>query len=102
MSALVISLSQGRPIHNSGNVNNTAIKESKSDSPINCFTKSFLPAAIYFRTPTSLALFDARAVDKFIKLIQAISCINPAINNNIERNDGLTVLSISASYPGVV
>lgn len=66
---------------------------------MNCFIKSFLWAPINFLTPTSFALFEARAVERFIKLIQAITWIRTAINIKIYRNDGPIVFINSGSYP---
>src|SRR5260221_2594920 len=97
MSALVTWLRDGMARNNNGKAISTPINDSTKDSLMNCLIKSFLPAPTTLRTPTSLALLDARAVDRFMKLIQAITCIITAINNKIFKNDGLTVLLISTS-----
>ena len=44
-----------------------------SDSKKNCSTSCFLPDPSVFLTPTSFALFSERAVERFMKLTQAIS-----------------------------
>ncbi len=54
----------------------------ESDSRIYCIISSFLFAPTVFFTPISLSLVDALAVDKFIKLMQAISNIMMAIAEN--------------------
>ncbi len=56
----------------------TAIKVSKTASPINCCIKTPRTAPTTLRTPISLARFTDRAVVKFIKLIQAMSRIKTA------------------------
>ena len=50
-----------------------AINDSTIDSLTNCSANCHRNAPIDFLTPTSLALSAERAVDKFIKLMQAIS-----------------------------
>ena len=50
----------------------------KKDSPRNCKTNCFLLAPIVFRTPTSNERFPAIAVERFMKLKQAIIKINIA------------------------
>ena len=52
------------------------------DSLKNCQTKAFLPAPIVFFTPISFIFREACAVDRFMKLIQAISKIKKAIREN--------------------
>ena len=72
---------------------------------ITSFIKSFeskvamleTDASSTLRTPISRERNAERAVDRFMKLIQAMTCITPAINNNIYRKDGLIVLLISTS-----
>ena len=62
------------------------------DSARNCLTSEYLPAPITLRTPTSLARLDARAVDRFMKLMQAITWIRIAIRIMMFRKEPLTVL----------
>src|SRR5262249_3736846 len=57
----------------------TAIKEKRNaikarirDSKKNCSINCFLRDPNVFRTPTSFALFSERAVERFMKLIQAM------------------------------
>ena len=57
-------------------------KVMNSDSRMYCTISDFLFAPTVFFTPISLSLVDALAVDKFIKLIQAISNIMMAIIEN--------------------
>ncbi|MNY78501.1 hypothetical protein D3C86_2187690 [compost metagenome] len=45
------------------------------DSVRNCHTSSIFSEPITFLTPTSRARFEEPAVDKFMKLMQAISSI---------------------------
>ena len=66
------------------------IRDKNNDSARNCFISAYLPAPITFRTPTSLALLDARAVERFMKLIQAITWISTAIRIMIYRKEELT------------
>ena len=54
--------------------------DSTIDSPKNCLNKAFFWAPITLRTPTSAALFAELAVDKFMKLIQAINNVSSAID----------------------
>ena len=61
----------------------TPMNANKNDSPRNCFMRSYFPAPITFLTPTSLALFDARAVDKFMKLMHAMMSMNKATAEKI-------------------
>ena len=51
------------------------------DSKKNCRISCLLPEPSVFLTPTSFALFSERAVERFMKLTQAI-------NNNDQGNDG--------------
>src|SRR5215471_2299955 len=102
MSACVTWLRKGRKSINKGNAIKTLISESKKDSLMNCLTRSDLFAPVTFLTPTSFALFDARAVERFMKLMQAITWISIAINNKMYRKEGSTVLENSISYPLVV
>src|SRR5690606_12888590 len=64
----------------------TATKVAKiaytNDSPKNERIKEPLPAPITFRMLTSLALFSERAVERFIKLMQAINKTTQAIKLN--------------------
>src|SRR5215213_6674408 len=59
-----------------------AITASMIDSKKNCVTNCFLSEPSVFRTPTSLALFSERAVERFIKLTQAIIKITKAMIPN--------------------
>ena len=56
-----------------------AISVKRIDSPKNCLTSCDLSAPTTFRKPTSFALFSSRAVDRFMKLMQAIVKIKTAI-----------------------
>src|SRR4051794_22215476 len=60
-----------------------AISANRSDSPINCATSVLLPAPSTFLTPTSLARFSLRAVERFMKLMQAINKMIQAMIENI-------------------
>ena len=60
-----------------------AMRHTKTDSPINCRANWFFVAPATFRTPTSLALSDARAVVRLIKLKQAIKSIKMAMREKI-------------------
>ena len=60
-----------------------AIKLIKMDSVKNCCTRPILSEPSTFLTPTSLARFDERAVDRFIKFTQAINKIKNAMPENI-------------------
>src|ERR1043166_5480408 len=63
----------------------TAIERRKAanasiiDSEKNCRISCFLPEPSVFLTPTSFALFSERAVDRFMKLTQAIKRMIRAI-----------------------
>ena len=81
--------------YNKGIASNTPVSVNKKDSPINCITRSMRSAPIILRTPTSLARLDARAVDKFMKLIQAINWIRMAIPANMYNKVGLMGVPIS-------
>src|SRR5688500_14271680 len=60
-----------------------AIKLINTDSPINCLIKECFSAPRTFLMPTSEERFDERAVDKFIKLIQASRRANKAMEPKI-------------------
>src|SRR5437868_4179502 len=53
------------------------------DSVRNCAIKYLRGEPSTLRTPTSFALLDERAVDRFIKFTQAISSINIAMAEKI-------------------
>ena len=55
---------------------------SIADSKKNCSTNCFLPDPSVFLTPTSFALFSERAVERFMKLTQAISSMINAMMVN--------------------
>src|SRR5687767_6380311 len=55
----------------------------KNVSKRNCFFKCHLLLPKTFRTPTSFDRLTACAVERFIKLVQAINRINAAINQRI-------------------
>src|SRR5688572_12814486 len=65
------------------NANNRAIKLSRTDSPMNCFIKDCFSAPKTFLMPTSEERLDERAVDKFMKLMQASRRVNKAIEPKI-------------------
>src|SRR5437868_14871664 len=56
-----------------------AISDINMDSPRNCRTSEFFSAPSTFLTPTSADRFEERAVERFMKLIQAINKVNTAI-----------------------
>src|SRR5215813_10762234 len=56
-----------------------AIKLISNDSPRNCLMREDFSAPNTFRIPTSAERLDERAVDKFMKLMHAISKVNKAI-----------------------
>src|SRR4030095_6015536 len=62
-----------------------------SDSRINGLANDRLLAPNALRTPTSAERFDERAVDKFMKLMQAISKVNKAMEPRIYKYVTLTV-----------
>src|SRR5262245_39046554 len=62
-----------------------AIMPISSDSPINWLTNDRLLAPNTFRTPTSAERLDERAVDRFIKLMQAINKVNTAMEPRIYK-----------------
>src|SRR5689334_5063866 len=68
-----------------------AIMLINRDSPINWLISDCLLAPNTLRTPTSAERFEERAVDKFIKLMQAISKVNKAMEPRIYRYVLLTV-----------
>src|SRR6476620_2523789 len=51
-----------------------------TDSPRNCLIKEFFSAPRTLRTPTSSERFEERAVERFMKLIQAIISVNNAMD----------------------
>jgi len=59
------------------------IKEIMMLSPRNCLIRFHFPAPTTLRNPTSLARRDERAVDRFIKLIEAMSRIKIPIAKKI-------------------
>src|SRR5215211_6719843 len=81
------------------NARNKAIKLIKMDSPINRFTKEFFSAPRTFRMPTSVERFDERAVDKFMKLIQASRRVNKAMEPRIYKEVVLPTAEILLSIP---
>ena len=62
-----------------------AIKVIISASPRNCAISDDRTAPSVFRIPTSADLFEKRAVERFMKLIQAISRMNMAMEASIYR-----------------
>src|SRR5215831_12077506 len=60
-----------------------AIIDIRTDSPRNCRINELFSAPSTLRTPTSAARLLERAVDKFIKLMQAINKVNIAIDARI-------------------
>ena len=62
-----------------------AIMLINNDSPRNCFTSDFFSAPNTFRIPTSAERFEERAVDRFMKLMQAISKVNKAMEARIYK-----------------
>ena len=62
-----------------------AIVLISNDSPRNCFTNDCFCAPRTLRTPTSAERFEERAVDRFIKLIHAISKVNKAMEPRIYK-----------------
>ncbi len=62
---------------------NSAMNDTKVDSVRNCQIRVFLSVPNTFLMPTSLALFAERAVDRFMKLMQAINKINNATAEKI-------------------
>src|SRR5688500_15506060 len=56
-----------------------------SDSPINCLIRDRFSAPSTLRMPTSAERLEERAVDRFIKLIQAISSVKTAIEPSIYK-----------------
>src|SRR5215207_4212888 len=81
------------------NARSKAITLIKTDSPINCFTKEFFSAPRTFRIPTSAERFDERAVDKFMKLIQASRRVNKAMEPRIYKEAVLPTAEILLSIP---
>ena len=55
----------------------------KTDSNRNCRISCFLSEPMVFLTPTSLARLLDRAVERFIKLMQAISSMIKAVTEKI-------------------
>src|ERR1043165_1684978 len=97
MSACVNWLRKGNVSNNKGNAISTLIRDNKNDSLINCFMRYDLSAPTTFLMPTSFALLDARAVERFMKLIHAITCISIAMSNKIYRKEGSTLFDKSFS-----
>ena len=60
-----------------------AIRDWKTDSPKNCRTSWPLKAPTTLRNPTSLERCKERAVDRFMKLMQAISKTKRAAAKNM-------------------
>src|SRR4030095_8253255 len=79
-----------------------AIVLINNDSPRNCFINELFSAPNTCRTPTSDERLEERAVDRFIKLMHAISRVNKAIEPRIYRYVTLTVpeATISLLIPG--
>ena len=88
-------LKTGRSIYNIGSARPIAIQVISKDSLRNCAIMDILPAPEDFLTPISFALFDERAVERFIKLIQAINWIKAAMVMSITKNPELEFLPIS-------
>src|SRR5215218_321033 len=79
------------------NANKSAIPAISTDSPRNCRRRDFFSAPSTLRTPTSAARLEEEDVDRFIKLIQAISRVRTAmearINNDVLLPPGVTLPS---------
>src|SRR5436190_11876344 len=67
------------------NANTKAIKLMKTDSPRNWRTREPFSAPSTLRIPTSALRLDERAVERFMKLIQAISKVNKAMDASIYK-----------------
>ena len=74
-----IWLNRGNKAHAASTAIKAPIKVTTMDSVKNCAIRYLRGDPSTFLTPTSRARFDERAVDKFMKLTQAISNINMAI-----------------------
>ena len=68
-----------------------------TDSPKNCFNREDLSAPNTFRTPTSAALLEELAVDKFMKLIHAINNVSRATDAST-NNEFLLPPVIKSSF----
>src|SRR5215471_21631534 len=70
-------------------VKSSAIKNAitliSQDSPRNCFINDPFSAPNTLRTPTSDERLEERAVERFIKLMQAINNVNKAMDPRIYR-----------------
>src|SRR5678815_3168252 len=84
-SFCVSVLNKGRKNRASNKASIREMKHMMSDSPRNCFINDDLPAPITFLTPTSRARFSDRAVERFIKLMQAMNKMKMAIDASIYR-----------------
>src|SRR5688572_16224218 len=82
------------PVNKLNTGNNTSIKKSeiktamamyRYDSNKNCVINLLYGAPTAFLMPTSFARLAERAVDKFMKLIQASTVINKAIDPKVKR-----------------
>src|SRR6476620_7037439 len=62
-----------------------AIKLISNDSPRNCLIRELFSAPNTLRIPTSPERFEDLAVERFMKLIQAISKVNRAIEARIYK-----------------
>ena len=74
---------EGRKTSTSTTAIKTAKKVNRIDSVKNCLTSLALFEPNTLRIPTSFERVEERAVVRFIKLIQAISKMNPAIMEKI-------------------
>src|SRR5688572_20338387 len=79
----VSALNEGKACCTKSMENEKAIKTINTDSTKNCAINWLRCEPIAFLTPTSLARFAERAVDKFIKLMHAINNTNIPILPNI-------------------
>src|SRR5215468_4811412 len=68
-----------------------AIMLINKDSPRNCFINDPFSAPNTLRTPTSDERLEERAVERFMKLMHAISKVNKAIDPRMYRYVTLTV-----------
>ena len=78
-----IWLKSGNNSHASPTANTVDVSVTNNDSVKNCATRYLRADPSTLRTPTSFALFDDRAVKRFMKFTQAISRINMAIIENM-------------------
>src|SRR6185295_18981521 len=94
-----VALLQGNPTFLSASLLNKGINRitramekinqtnaTKADSLRNCLINWYLSDPTVLRIPTSLALFSLRAVDRFMKLIQASISTNTPIIANSQTN----------------